>query len=250
VTPAHATRTSKGLALDVAFPQAPGLYRLVATLHTKEGVAYDAATQALLTPVLVRVRPSVAAAYGVQPSLATTEGAKTQLAVRVLNAGTTRWDLEVAAPQTRVADERGVVSRTTTLRANLVATWVSASGDPVPAAVSQRLEDVLMAPGGSTQVDLPLTVPTTPGEYLLLIDVVSPSSGALSSLGSQPAIVRVTVAPPAPAATPEPAATPAPETSSTPDATSTPQGSGAPGASPAAGSGHPDKPEGGPKRPD
>ena len=98
VEPARATKTSKGLAVDLVFPQAPGLYRLVAMLHTPEGVAYDAATQALLTPVLVRIRPAIAAAYGVQPSLDTTAGAAAVLPVRVLNAGSKRWDLEVTAP--------------------------------------------------------------------------------------------------------------------------------------------------------
>jgi hypothetical protein len=202
VEPTKASITRGGLVVNLAFPQAPGLYRLVAMLHTPDGVAYDAATQALLTPVLIRIRPAVAAAFGVQPTLDTTVGAQSVLPVRVLNAGSKRWDLEVTAPPTRVADEQGVTSRTTILRANLVATWVSATGQAVPEALVDRLDDVVMAPGGSAQSNLAITAPSAPGDYLLLLDVVTPGSGPLSAVGSSPAIVRVTVADaPAPAVT-------------------------------------------------
>jgi hypothetical protein len=97
-----------------------------------------------------------------------------------------------------------------------------------------------MAPGGSAQVNLALTAPADPGDYLLLLDVVSPAVGPLSSVGSQPAIVRVTVgAAPTPApATPAPA-TPAP---STPVATAPAAGSPVPGAAVT------DTTSGGPKR--
>ncbi len=42
VTLAPAARTGKGLNVDVTYPSAPGLYRLVMTLHDAAGVAYDA----------------------------------------------------------------------------------------------------------------------------------------------------------------------------------------------------------------
>ena len=101
-----------------------------------------------------------------------------------------------------------------------------------------------MAPGGSAQVNLALTAPAAPGDYLLLLDVVSPSSGPLSSLGSQPAIVRVTVgaAPaPAPASSPAPAPhAPGPVTGASPDAGSPAPGAAAPDTTRAARSGRTD----------
>ncbi len=231
VVPVMAARNNKGLYVDVAFPSAPGLYRLVPMLHTPDGVAYDAATQALVTPVLVRVSPALAAAYGVQPSLGLVAGSQTQLPIRVLNAGTQRWDQVVTALPTRIADETGVTSRTTTLRATLVGTWISVTGEPVPDAIVAQLDDTVMAPGGSAALDLALTAPAQPGDYLLLVDVVTPATGALSSGGVRPAIVRVTVgAAPAIAPTPTPDGTPSLGASGTGGASAT-GGSPTPGAS-------------------
>ncbi len=104
-----------------------------------------------------------------------------------------------------MAGESGVVSRTTILPAQLVATWVSPDGQPVPSPLTVRLDDKVAAPGGSASLALGVTAPDAPGTYLLLLDVVSASSGALSSHGSDPAIVRVTVVDP-PAPTPGPKA--------------------------------------------
>jgi hypothetical protein len=65
-------------------------------------------------------------------------------------------------------------------------------------------------PGSGSVVQLDLVSPPVAGEYLLLLDVVSPAHGSLSALGNAPALVRVSVAA-APAASPEPApATPDP----------------------------------------
>jgi hypothetical protein len=49
-------------------------------------------------------------------------------------------------------------------------------------------------------VSLDVVAPDTPGDYLLLLDTISPNRGPLSALGSAPALVRVTVteAPPDP----------------------------------------------------
>ena len=47
--PMMATRLpSGGISVPVTVPSTPGLYRLVATVHQPDGVAYDAATQALV----------------------------------------------------------------------------------------------------------------------------------------------------------------------------------------------------------
>ena len=205
VEPASARRRPSGLSLDVTFPSAPGIYRLVTMLHTADGVAYDAATQALVAAVIVHVRPAVAVAYGAPASVTLTRGEPAQLPVNVVNAGAKHWDQEVTATPNRVAGESGVVSRTTILPAQLVATWVSPDGQPVPSPLTVRLDDKVAAPGGSASLALGVTAPDAPGTYLLLLDVVSASSGALSSHGSDPAIVRVTVVDP-PAPTPAPKA--------------------------------------------
>ena len=68
-TLAPAQRTGKGLSVGVTYPSAPGLYRLVVTLHDSTGVAYDAPTQSKLTSAIVRVGGLYSAAFGA-PTLA------------------------------------------------------------------------------------------------------------------------------------------------------------------------------------
>ena len=208
VTPAKAVRGARGLSLVVTYPPLPGLYRLTATLHTPEGVAYDAATQALLTPVLVRVGGALAVAYGAPSTLVVTAGDASEVPVRVLNAGAMRWDQVVTAAPSRIAGEAGLELRTTTLPAYLVATWVAGDGAPVPAPISIRLDDVVFGPGGSVETSLALQAPDAPGSYLLILDVLTPESGPMSALGSAPAMIRVTVnaAPPTPTAPQTPVA--------------------------------------------
>ncbi len=204
VEPVRARRSTGGLGIDVAYPAEPGLYRLTATLHTPDGVAYDAATQAMLVPVLVRVGGAMAVAYGVPATLSATTGVSVDLPVRVLNAGSSRWDQVLAAPLSRVAGEPEVDLRTTTVPPYLVATWVSAGGLAVPAPLTVRLDDAVFAPGGSADAVLGLEVPAEPGTYLLLLDVLTPESGPMSALGGAPAIVRVTVNAAAPTPTVDP----------------------------------------------
>jgi hypothetical protein len=214
VEPVTAARDSTGLRLTVAYPKIPGLYRLTALLHTAEGVAYDNATQALLTPVLVRVGGDYAAAYGAPSALDLEAGDAVKLPIRVMNAGAQRWDMEIASQPTAVAGQAQLPGRMVTVPAHLVATWVSAEGHAVPAPVTVALADSVAAPGGIAEAEVGLTVPDEGGEYLLLLDVVSPVSGPLSALGSEPAIVRVSVtgslipATPAPTSSLEPLALP------------------------------------------
>ncbi len=193
VEPVRATRGARGLSLKVRYPTEPGLYRIVATLHTPAGVAYDAATQALLTPMLVRVGGSMAVAYGTPPALDLAGGESRDIAVRVLNAGAVRWDQVVTLPPSRVAAEPVAANRTATLAPELIATWLSVDGQAVPDPVRVRLDPVVAAPGGTVDAVLALAAPADEGSYLLLVDVVVPGSGPLSSFGSSPALIRVTV---------------------------------------------------------
>ncbi len=208
VEPVRASRGARGLGIDVTYPAEPGLYRLTATLHTPDGVAYDAATQALIVPVLVRVGGAMAVAYGAPATLSTTAGDAADLPVRVLNAGSSRWDQVLAAPVSRVAGEPDVELRTTTVPPLLVATWVSADGLAVPEPLTVRLDDAVSGPGGTSDAMLELVAPAQPGTYLLLLDVLTPESGPLSAMGGTPAIVRVTVnvAAPTPSLDPTPVA--------------------------------------------
>jgi hypothetical protein len=201
VVPVKAARGARGLGVKVTYPAAPGLYRLTATLHTPEGVAYDAATQDLLVPVLVRVGGAMAAAYSAPAVLSIAAGGTADVPVKILNAGSGRWDQVVDAPPSLVIDERGTVAETVTLVPSLVATWVAADGSAVPAPLTVRLGTSVSAPGGTADALLAVQAPDKPGNYLLLLDVLTPQGASMAAMGSAPAIVRVTVNALAPAPT-------------------------------------------------
>ena len=69
----------------------PGLYRLVGTIHGKDGVAYDAATQALMPALIVRVTGSLTAVYDVPATAFATSGGTFDLQVGVTNLGAAAW---------------------------------------------------------------------------------------------------------------------------------------------------------------
>jgi hypothetical protein len=210
VEPVAASRGDGGLRVTVTYPAAPGLYRLSTMLHTPEGVAYDDATQNLLTPVLVTVGGPIAAAYGAPSSISLEAGSSIDLPVRVMNAGSQRWDMVETAPRSQVAGEPQLPSHVSTIPAKLVATWVSADGHAVPDPVTVNLADTVAGPGGSAEALVGLTAPADGGDYLLLLDVLSPVNGPLSALGSQPAMVRISVAGAEASASPAPIAIPSP----------------------------------------
>ena len=133
VTLTPAARTGKGLNVGVTYPSAPGLYRLVMTLHDAAGVAYDAPTQSELRSVIVHVGGLYSAAFGAPSSLALGTGASSTVGVRVVNAGSQDWDVETPTPPAE-PDSLLIWLRTQRTAARVVATWVSPQGLPVPAS--------------------------------------------------------------------------------------------------------------------
>ncbi len=87
VSVASASRTPDGLAIPIAMPEEPGLYRLVTTVHDSEGVAFDAETQALIPALLVRVSASMSAAYAAPAELHPDPDEAFGVRVRVVNTG-------------------------------------------------------------------------------------------------------------------------------------------------------------------
>jgi len=189
VAPVKAKRTGTGLSVPVTVPAAPGLYRLVATIHDPEGVAYDAASQALVPALIVRVTGRLTATYHAPAAASGVAGGPVQVRVKVTNLGSTAWGAPAVAP--RLDGAELVPAR----RATLVARWIDlgagSAGGLAPEASS--LLPAGLAPRGSATAVLGLTAPKVPGEYLVLIDVVVPGTGSLAVAGVPPALVRVTV---------------------------------------------------------
>ena len=78
----------------------------------------------------------------------------------------------------------------------LVGRWVPLDPGTAPEAAAATTFAPRLAPGQQAVVPLDLIAPTTPGAYLLLVDVVTPLHGSLAALGVPPAQIRVTVSPP------------------------------------------------------
>ena len=198
--------TKTRAAVQVTFPTTPGLYRLVPSLHLADGSAYDAASQDLLTPVLVRVAGPLSAAFGVTTNLQVPAGQAFELPIRVANTGITGWTTVLDAPNLASSDDADRQSRRV-LSAHVIGSWISSTGSKVPAAAQGTIDETTALPGGTGVVTLRGQAPDKTGSYLLLVDVVTAEFGAISATGSSPALIRVTVVD-APAPTPAPTDSP------------------------------------------
>jgi hypothetical protein len=190
VAPVAAKRTANGLSVPVKVPTAPGLYRLVATIHEADGVAYDAASQALVPALIVRVTGRLTAMYDAPASVTASAGKHLQMRVKVTNLGSTAWGSAALAPTLDGAEL--VPAR----RATLVARWVTLAAGSGAGAMPGDSTSLLtpgLAPRESAIGLLDLTAPATPGEYLVLIDVIVPGTGSLAIAGVPPALIRVSV---------------------------------------------------------
>ena len=153
----------------------------------------------MVSSVLVRVGGAYTAAFGAPSSISLTTGSTSTVGVRVVNAGSEGWDAPSTTPPSE-SDSLLIWLRTTGPRPAS-----SGRGSPPKASRSRHppskaLDPTAAAPGGTAAVGLSLVAPAQPGQYLLLLDVVTPTHGALSTLGSTPSIIRVSVTGPAIAA--------------------------------------------------
>lgn len=236
IAPAALKITRTQMAFNIATPAVPGRYRLTITLHDAEGVVYDPVTQAQLPALLVRVTGDLDAGIDAPARLDLAPGATTDLTVWVANLGRTTWGHKAFEDP---RDPEGTVKAEA---AHVTGTWVALgaadNADQLAAADAASVAAAVLPAGFKARsvadLKLGLFAPSVAGEYLLLLDIVTPEAGSLTSRGVEPTIVRVTVgatkdpavAPAAseaaPTATTEPTATAAPTATAT-DAAPTPQ---------------------------
>ena len=79
--------------------------------------------------------------------------------------------------------------------ARVVGHWVALDAASTTLAPVRASLPAALEPGSTTDASLDLAVPVAPGQYLLVLDVVTPTEGSLASIGVPPTIVRVTVVP-------------------------------------------------------
>jgi hypothetical protein len=196
VSPAPVKIGKKSITVPATLPAAPGRYRLTITLHDADGVAYDAASQAMLPSLIVRVTGAFDGAIQAAPTAQLEAGTGLGLGVRVVNLGVAAWGHKAIPPTSNLS---GYVKAEA---ASVVGTWIPLSAgaaapiDPKAAPLATRLP-VALAPGKTADATLELTAPTAAGEYLLMLDIVTPEHGSLVASGGNPTLVRVTVLPPA-----------------------------------------------------
>ena len=188
VAPVAAAVEGDNVTVPVRVPTKPGLYRLVGTIHGSDGVAYDAATQALMPALLVRVTGPLTAVYDVEPAAFATAGGTISLDVGVTNLGAAPWGAAGAD------HGLGAAEREPARRATLVARWIGlAEGTSGSGQEATALLPAGLAPGSAAKVTFKLTAPDLAGDYLLFIDVLTPKSGSLAAAGVPPGIVRISV---------------------------------------------------------
>jgi len=192
------------LTVTVDLPAEPGRYRLVTTIHRVDGVAFDATSQELIPALSVKVSPPLSVAYGVAPALSVAALSAIELPVRLANDGAMPWADSPLANE----DIRGPRS-TYRPGPQLVARWLPLGLDASRIADPAIANAPRLSPGQEATVDLSVVAPSEPGEYLLVIDLLSPLHGSLAAAGAPPAGVRIGVYP-APAPRPEPARGPGP----------------------------------------
>jgi hypothetical protein len=192
VAPAAVKIDKKAIAVPVTLPTTPGRYRLTVTLHDADGVAYDAATQALLPAEFVRITGDFDGSISVVPSAGLSAGTEAALGVRVKNLGKVAWGHGV------IKTPSDQVKQIPAAAATVVARWVPLSAgaaldaDPESQFASADLP-IGLAPGKTSDAWLYLSTPAAAGDYLLVLDIVDPQGGSLVASGAQPTVVRVSV---------------------------------------------------------
>jgi hypothetical protein len=180
------------VVVPVALPAAPGRYRLTITLHDAQGVAYDAASQALIPSLSVRITGDFDGAIEVVPTAELTAGQEVLIQLRVANLGRTAWghgEIETPSSTVKVAPAEA---------ATVVGRWVPLSAGAALAAEASTHSataylPIGLEPGTKAEAILGLSVPKVAGDYLLVLDVVTPERGSLIASGADPTLIRITV---------------------------------------------------------
>lgn len=200
VAPVRIKVAKKTLSFKIATPVNPGRYRLTITLHDRDGVAYDAATQALLPTVIVRVTGDLDAVVVAPAAAQLAPGAATTLDLWVANLGVGAWG------HGAVNDARDPESSAPAVGARLVGHWMALDVDDPSRVAAAAAASVAAAslppglePGTAIPAELGLFAPSLAGDYLLVLDILVPERGSVVAAGVEPTIIRVLVGPQVPA---------------------------------------------------
>jgi hypothetical protein len=127
------------------------------------------------------------------------------MALWITNVGSSPWGAEAELGTRTEENSRKPTGSVSAMHARVVGTWIPlGAGSQVEvdaaAAASVRPSELPAGfmPRSVTKVDVRMFAPSAPGDYLLMLDIVTPQVGSLTAQGVDPTIVRVRVATPVP----------------------------------------------------
>ena len=198
VAPTALKVDSLSLSFRVNAPPTPGRYRLTVMLHDRDGVAYDAVSQAQVIPLIVRLTGPNDASIAAPSNIDLRPGEARPMSIWVTNLGNAAWGTKAIAATTGA--NRKPIPGIPATRAQVVGTWVPigvADQTRIDAAAAAAITPTELpaafAPRAIAQADLNLFAPVAKGDYLLVIDIVTREVGSLAAQGVDPTIVRVRV---------------------------------------------------------
>jgi hypothetical protein len=205
VAPRKLAITTTKMSFHVRSPATPGRYRLTVSLHDAEGVAFDAATQAMVPSIIVRVTGTHDAGVIAPKQVDLVGGQVETMPIWIANLGKAAWGKK-ADPIARAGHDMRQSPLAQATYARLTGTWLALGGlddaTQVAAAAAAGVTPVELpagiGPRASVKADLVILAPSAPGDYLLVLDIITPEIGSLSAQGVGPSIVRVHVAAPVP----------------------------------------------------
>ncbi len=186
VEPVQPVARPDGLWIDALAPEVPGRYRLVVSLHRRDGTALPAEVQARIPSTIVRVTGRLSVTFALPAAMTAYAGQVVAVPVAIRNSGSVEWGGEQPGPATEPTP------RTAPKALRLVATWVGLEAPWSRKVDPGRLLEPLR-PSEETTLVLLVRVPDVPGPYLLIVDVDSPAHGSLIAAGSEPGLARIVV---------------------------------------------------------
>jgi hypothetical protein len=190
VTLSDVKASGSAISANLIAPREPGLYRLSVSVHDGDGVAFSRRTQDRIPALIVRVTGVLSALVSATDRLQVVAGATVELPVAVANTGQLAWVIK--PPVTSGPDAQPDIAPGE-WHSVLVGQWLrlDAPGETSEAVAARAT--VHPDPGDTEQLSLSFIAPVVPGDYLLVLDVVSPLYGSLTAAGGSPVVVRVAV---------------------------------------------------------
>jgi hypothetical protein len=180
------------LSAELTVPLEPGLYRLVVSLHDRDGVALSRKTQERIAALIVKATARLSAVVAAADRLVVTAGASVDLPVTIANTGDLAWVSRSPAASPKRGRPDVTQGRLTSV---LVGHWLRLDGQDDAASRLAVMASVGLDPGAREAYALEFEAPAEPGNYLLILDVVSPLYGSITAVGGDPVVVRVRVVP-------------------------------------------------------